>query len=56
MHDESVYAEQALRAGAFGYVVKQEASQNVVKAIREALKGERYVSGRIGSDILQRIV
>ena len=54
MHDETVYAEQALRAGAFGYVVKQEASENVVKAIRKMLRGERYVSGRFGPEILRR--
>ncbi|HOG81767.1 MAG TPA: response regulator transcription factor, partial [Smithellaceae bacterium] len=35
MHDESLYAERALRAGARGYIMKQEASESVVRAIRE---------------------
>lgn len=55
MHDETVYAEQALKAGALGYVVKQEASENVIKAIRKILKGERYVSGKLGPSIIRKL-
>ena len=44
MHDESLYAERVLRAGAMGYITKQEMADNVVTAIRQGLKGKRYVS------------
>src|SRR5437763_6002077 len=43
MHDESLYALRALRAGAQGYVMKQEALENVIGAIREVLAGRRYL-------------
>ena len=43
MHDELVHGERALRAGARGYLVKQEAPENVIKAIRMVLAGERYL-------------
>lgn len=56
MHDESLYAERALRAGANGYIMKQEAADQVVRAIRRVLGGEIYVSDKIGSKLLQRIV
>jgi DNA-binding NarL/FixJ family response regulator len=49
MHDEAVYAERALRAGARGYVMKREASKNVLASIRRVLEGGVYVSGRITS-------
>ena len=41
MHDELVHGERAFRAGAKGYLVKQEAPENVIKAIRKVLAGER---------------
>src|SRR5207248_8109827 len=44
MHDESLYALRALRAGAKGYVMKQEALENVIVAIREVLAGRPYLS------------
>jgi len=44
MHDESLYALRALRAGAQGYVMKQEALDNVLHAVRELLKGRPYLS------------
>ncbi len=44
MHDESLFAERVLRAGAMGYITKQEMADNVVMAIRQVLKGKRYVS------------
>src|SRR6266567_3403740 len=47
MHDESLYAERALRAGARGYVTKQEASKKVVGAIRQVLSGGIYVSEKM---------
>lgn len=44
MHDELLYAERALRAGARGYVMKQEAMERVMTAMREVLRGEIYLS------------
>jgi DNA-binding NarL/FixJ family response regulator len=48
MHDESLYAERAIRAGAMGYVMKQEASRTILDAIRTVLEGKRYVSSHVG--------
>ncbi len=45
MHDESVYAERALRAGARGYVMKQVASRTILEAIRTVLRGDVFLSG-----------
>lgn len=56
MHDESLYAERALRAGARGYIMKQEATEKVLTAIRRILHGETYVSDRMHAKILQRII
>lgn len=46
MHDELVFAERALRAGAMGYVSKQEVSRTIIAAIREILSGKLYLSQR----------
>jgi DNA-binding NarL/FixJ family response regulator len=56
MHDESLYAERALRAGARGYVMKQEAPQVLLQAIRKVLHGEVYVSEKMSTLLLQRMV
>jgi DNA-binding NarL/FixJ family response regulator len=56
MHDENLYAERALRAGAKGYIMKQEASEKVVTAIRTVLRGELYVSQNIASRMLEEFV
>jgi DNA-binding NarL/FixJ family response regulator len=55
MHDESLYAERALRAGARGYVTKHEASVDVMKAIRQILKGEIYLKPRFMSRMIDRM-
>jgi len=55
MHDESTYAERALRAGANGYIMKQEATENVLVALRRVLRGEMYVSERVSSMMLRQI-
>jgi DNA-binding NarL/FixJ family response regulator len=47
MHDEALYAERALRAGARGYVMKHETSKSVLASIRRVLAGDIYVSERI---------
>ena len=48
MHDESLYAERALHAGATGYITKHEAADNVLLAIRRVLAGEVEVEGALG--------
>jgi DNA-binding NarL/FixJ family response regulator len=55
MHDEAVYAERALKAGARGYVSKSEASAEVMRAIRKVLEGEVYLNERMTSEMLQRM-
>ena len=55
MHDELVHGERALRAGAKGYLVKQEAPENVIIAIRKVLSGERYLSERMQSLLTRKI-
>jgi DNA-binding NarL/FixJ family response regulator len=56
MHDESVYAQRALRAGAAGYIMKQEATDKVLTALRRVLNGEVYLSDDLGSRMLNRLV
>lgn len=53
MHDESVYAERALRAGARGYVMKEAAADHLVEAIRRVLGGGIYVSNAMASRMLE---
>ena len=52
MHDESLYALRALRAGAQGYVMKQEALENVIGAIREVLAGRPYLSSQMSAKLI----
>ena len=47
MHDESLYAERALRAGARGYIMKREAAKKIIQGIRSVLAGQLYVSEKI---------
>jgi DNA-binding NarL/FixJ family response regulator len=54
MHDAPIHAERAFRAGAGGYVTKQEMGATVLIAIRRVLKGEKYVSPRIREDLAPR--
>jgi DNA-binding NarL/FixJ family response regulator len=56
MHDESLYAERALRAGANGYIMKQEATDRVLIAIRQILGGEVYVSDRIAQKMMHQFI
>jgi DNA-binding NarL/FixJ family response regulator len=55
LHDEAVYAERALRAGARGYVMKQEPGKVLVIAIREVLKGHYYLSKPMQARLLNRV-
>ena len=52
MHDESLYALRALRAGAQGYVMKQEALANVVQAIHEVFSGRPYLSPAMAAQVI----
>jgi DNA-binding NarL/FixJ family response regulator len=56
MHDESIYAERALRAGANGYIMKQEATEKVLVAVRRILSGEIYVSDRVANKMLKHYI
>jgi DNA-binding NarL/FixJ family response regulator len=54
MHDESLYAMRALRAGAQGYVMKQEALDNVITALRDVLAGRPYLSAAMSADVITK--
>jgi DNA-binding NarL/FixJ family response regulator len=54
MHDESVWAERAIRAGARGYVMKKEASESIVVAIRNILKGKTHISENMMTHLLDK--
>ncbi|MGI8966021.1 MAG: response regulator [Limisphaerales bacterium] len=56
MHDESLYAERALRGGASGYIMKQESADQVLGAIRKILNGEIYLSEKISAKLMQQLV
>jgi DNA-binding NarL/FixJ family response regulator len=53
MHDEMIYAERALRAGARGYIMKQEGGQKFLTAIRQVLAGRVFVSEKMSARILE---
>ena len=55
MHDESLYAERALRAGSLGYIMKEEAIEQVLVAIRRVLAGEIFLSDKMKSKMLQQL-
>jgi len=55
MHDETLFAERALRAGAAGYVSKQESPDKIIDAVRQVLRGEIYLSTRMASRLLHRV-
>jgi DNA-binding NarL/FixJ family response regulator len=55
MHDEALFAERALRAGAHGYIMKQEAIDGLVHAIREVVAGRLFVSQRMSQQLLGRL-
>jgi len=55
MHDESLYAERVIRAGALGYITKQEATRKVLSAIRRVLAGNIYLNEKIANHIIGRL-
>lgn len=56
MHDESLYAERCLRAGARGYIMKIEAIENVITAIRKVMRGQIYVSNEMAAKMVRKLV
>ncbi len=55
MHDETLYAERSLHAGAKGYVMKQEETDVLLQAIRQVLRGQVYLSGKVTNVIVNRL-
>ena len=56
MHDESLYAERALRAGARGYVMKRDTTKKILSAIRRVLEGKLYVSDEFAASMTARFI
>ena len=56
MQDELIYAERCIRAGARGYITKQQASRHVMQAIRKVLAGEVYVSDAVANQVVSRSI
>jgi DNA-binding NarL/FixJ family response regulator len=56
MHDESLFAERALRVGARGYIMKQEAIEKMMEAIRKVLRGELYISDKVSANIVKKFI
>jgi DNA-binding NarL/FixJ family response regulator len=56
MHDELLYAERALRAGARGYIMKREAARKIIEGIRHVLAGELYVSEVVAAVMVEKFV
>jgi len=56
MHDESLYAERALRAGAMGYVMKHEPARTVKAAIQKVLGGDMYLSEKMAAGVINRFM
>jgi DNA-binding NarL/FixJ family response regulator len=55
MHDENIYAEKVLQAGAHGYVMKQEATEILIEAVNQLLAGELYISNRMRTALLKNL-
>lgn len=56
MHEESLFAERSLRAGANGFISKEEATEKVIEAINRVLSGQVYLSGPMTSRLLSNVV
>ena len=56
MRDEGIYAERALRAGADGYITKEEGAEKAVEAIRLLMQGKRYVSEKLADKMMDKLV
>ena len=56
MRDEGIYAERALRAGADGYITKEEGAEKAIEAIRLLMQGKRYVSEKLAEKMMDNLV
>jgi DNA-binding NarL/FixJ family response regulator len=56
MHDERLYAERALQAGALGYITKEDAPANILPAIRRVLGGQVYLSDRMAGQMMGKLM
>ncbi len=56
MHDESVYAERCLKAGARGYIMKREPPKEVLSALRTILEGRLYISEKLGPKLINKFL
>ncbi|WP_035610728.1 response regulator transcription factor [Haloferula sp. BvORR071] len=56
MQEEDLYAERVIRAGAHGYITKQEATRKILEAIRQVLEGRIFMSSQLSGDILSRML
>jgi DNA-binding NarL/FixJ family response regulator len=56
MHDESLFAERALRSGANGYLMKQEGTRNILQAVQKVLAGQIYLSAALQGMLMHRLV
>lgn len=56
LHDESIFAERALRAGANGYLMKHEATANILRAVRQVMAGDIYLSIAMHNRLARRVV
>jgi len=55
MHDEALYAERAMRAGARGYIMKREATDKVLEAVKAVLEGKKYFSHAVNAMMAQKL-
>jgi DNA-binding NarL/FixJ family response regulator len=56
MHDESLYADRAIRAGALGYITKQEATRKILLATRQVLDGNLYLNEKVAARLVRRLM
>lgn len=56
MHEETVYAERALRAGALGFIMKHETADKIITAVRSVLAGNIYISDRMKTSLIDKMV
>ena len=56
MHEEALYAERALRAGARGYIMKGEDTKSMIEAIRKVLNDQLYVSSKVSEKMMKRLI
>ncbi|MFH0975373.1 MAG: response regulator transcription factor [Spirochaetota bacterium] len=56
MHSESIYAERAIKSGAHGYIMKEDAAKNIINAVRTVLNDELYLSSELSKKLLNKLI